>query len=431
MLALASVSLSDCHCNVGYSGPSGETCEPCADGTFKNETGAGACQLCPAFASSPNASTLQTNCTCGAGYRGVPGGPCGLVCPAGAAHSAAEQVCRECNAGTYKALAGDHACTPCPAFSHHALTNQTRVEACVCQIGFLGNAMAQGCSQCAAGTFNNRAGDVRCFDCIANVNITLLESSVPNLLIRYKFDTIPVDGGKLMNYGSLGTNYNADIRLTSDGIQRRIGTSGEYHYFWTQNSAANNFLSIPNNFVRLLSPTGHSIAFWAEDNNVLDDPYPVFCGTHEAPFLRIHSPWSDGNVYYDAGDSTNYARLSKSSSVVNGQRTHWVFSRSNVADNNMILTIHKNSVLFHTSPQVAEQSSTAATNYPFFIGYNLGSGNSFFKDQTLEEFRVYDKALTIQEISSLYTAGLTFIASCSASASDRCTRYTCRGQLML
>ena len=106
---------------------------------------------------------------------------CGKICPPGAQHGPQNQLCFTCNSSTYKALAGDHACTPCPAFSHHALTNQTRIEACVCQIGYVWNATTQGCSKCAAGTFNNRAGETRCYTCESTSTAPRNETSCPGL----------------------------------------------------------------------------------------------------------------------------------------------------------------------------------------------------------------------------------------------------------
>jgi len=131
----ASTSAAACACAPGFTGPNANTCVARAAGTFKNETGPAACQACPAFATSAQGSTLRTNCTCSEGYKGVLGGTCGKICPPGAEHGPLNQVCYACNTSTYKPLAGDHKCTPLPAFSHHALTNQTWIDSCMCQIG--------------------------------------------------------------------------------------------------------------------------------------------------------------------------------------------------------------------------------------------------------------------------------------------------------
>ena len=42
----ASDELTDCVCDVAYTGPNGGPCLPCAPGTFKNITGSSECMLC-------------------------------------------------------------------------------------------------------------------------------------------------------------------------------------------------------------------------------------------------------------------------------------------------------------------------------------------------------------------------------------------------
>ena len=64
-------------------------------------------------------------------------GTCGRVCAAGfeaGGQNLAEGV--GCRPGFYKALEGDHACTPCPLNSFSLLANQTCVASCMCQHGY-------------------------------------------------------------------------------------------------------------------------------------------------------------------------------------------------------------------------------------------------------------------------------------------------------
>jgi len=165
----ASVAITACQCNVGYSGEDGGACSACLADTFKNVSGPSACEACAEFAHSEAASTDRTDCTCQLGYKGLPGDACGFICPPGAAHGPLNRVCYACDTSTYKPDAGDHSCTRCPPFSHHALTNQTSIAACLCQIGYLWDAGSQLCDACADGTFSNRAGELRCFACVSNL----------------------------------------------------------------------------------------------------------------------------------------------------------------------------------------------------------------------------------------------------------------------
>ena len=137
----------------------------CETGTYKNSTGNATCNRCADFSSSPEGSTLHTNCSCDAGYKGLAGDACGKVCPPGSEHGALNLVCIECNTSHYKPEPGDHPCTACPAYAHHSLTNQTSIAACVCQAGYLWNPDSEACDPCPSGTFNNKGGEGRCFDC--------------------------------------------------------------------------------------------------------------------------------------------------------------------------------------------------------------------------------------------------------------------------
>lgn len=165
-------SESNCTCNAGYFRSDSPTaaarlanCSICPADSFSNTSEAAACTACPAFSSAPAGSTHAEDCECIEGYLGAHGGPCGKDCPAGWAHGEHNQQCFRCQTSSYKPGEGKTACTPCPAHSSHILRNQTSVEACVCEAGYLWNADAEKCDACASGTFNNAAGDTTCFEC--------------------------------------------------------------------------------------------------------------------------------------------------------------------------------------------------------------------------------------------------------------------------
>ena len=94
-------------CNAGFTGPDGGPCTACEAGKFKIASGADACsscgagwyssavgsesdvcQPCPANATSPEGSTIITQCQCDSGFTGVSGTQC-LACAAGKFKTAA------------------------------------------------------------------------------------------------------------------------------------------------------------------------------------------------------------------------------------------------------------------------------------------------------------------------------------------------------
>ena len=90
----ASVDASDCTCNAGYTGliqsggADGGSCAPCTRGKFKDAPGSSACEMCPASSSSPPGSDDASDCSCNAGFTGLPG------------------ACVSCAAGTFKPANG-------------------------------------------------------------------------------------------------------------------------------------------------------------------------------------------------------------------------------------------------------------------------------------------------------------------------------------
>ena len=90
----ASVDASDCTCNAGYTGliqsggADGGSCAPCTRGKFKDAPGSSACDMCPPSSSSPPGSDDASDCSCNAGFTGLPG------------------ACVACAAGTFKPANG-------------------------------------------------------------------------------------------------------------------------------------------------------------------------------------------------------------------------------------------------------------------------------------------------------------------------------------
>jgi len=80
-------------CNADFMGPDGTKCTPCAEGTYKDDTGSHESFLCPIHSIMAVASSLPTACVCKAGYAG-----------------ANSSNCRSCATGTFKHFAGPGTC---------------------------------------------------------------------------------------------------------------------------------------------------------------------------------------------------------------------------------------------------------------------------------------------------------------------------------
>jgi hypothetical protein len=141
-----------------------------------------------------------------------------------------------------------------------------------------------------------------------------------------------------------------------------------------------------------------SIAFWAYGD---PDLQPLNCTVFSAVdadgirLLNIHLPWAS-KVYWDAGNSDGYDRISKSASVneYEGRWNHWVFTKDAVAGT---MNIYLNGTLWHSGSGNNKPMSGIVANARF------GSGvNADYYDGSLDDFRIYNVVLTADEISVLY-----------------------------
>eukprot|EP00961_Rhodomonas_salina_P187604 2532177-Rhodomonas_salina.1 len=107
-------------CSSGsFKGVNGSgLCANCAGGLYQNMTAASSCAVCPAgnFSHSLVGSDAMTDCLCNVGYTGPDGGLC-TACPAGTFKAIdGSGECVLCDAGTFQAATAAttaSACLPC------------------------------------------------------------------------------------------------------------------------------------------------------------------------------------------------------------------------------------------------------------------------------------------------------------------------------
>ena len=93
-----------------------------------------------------------------------------------------------------------------------------------------------------------------------------------------------------------------------------------------------------------------TVAFWSQGNA---DFQPQNGTTFEAVtssgarVLNSHTPWSDSNVYWDAGDDGGYDRINKAAVAADYEAnwTHWAFTKNTTTGS---MKIYKNGVLWHS-----------------------------------------------------------------------------------
>lgn len=141
-----------------------------------------------------------------------------------------------------------------------------------------------------------------------------------------------------------------------------------------------------------------TIEFWAKGNanNGTNTTILEAYDTLNNRILNIHMPWSNNNIYWDAGNQTGYDRINKpmSATEIDNNWNHWAFVKKQSTGE---MFIYKNGHTWHSG-----------TNLNRTVGYihrfNLGGNRDFglkWKGQ-MDEFRVFKTAVDSSTILSNY-----------------------------
>ena len=146
-------SIRDCACNAGSTG---ESCIPCAKGTYKSASGSVACIRCPAGKYLPSTGNKEVSAclSCSPGkYSSVRG-------------SALSSDCLNCEIGKYSnvvAATAMQTCLACPTGTRSPLGSLKRTQ-CVCIAGMSGPAFGP-CEACPPGFYKTASGESECLKC--------------------------------------------------------------------------------------------------------------------------------------------------------------------------------------------------------------------------------------------------------------------------
>lgn len=110
--------------------------------------------------------------------------------------------------------------------------------------------------------------------------------------------------------------------------------------------------------------------------------------------LNVHLPWSNGRIYWDAGEGSGYDRIDKAANASEyaGNWVHWAFTK-NAATGNM--RIYKNGALWHSGTGL-ERSIGEIDR--FVLGKAFGSSTSH--NGKIDEFRVWNQVINADTIAA-------------------------------
>jgi hypothetical protein len=141
-----------------------------------------------------------------------------------------------------------------------------------------------------------------------------------------------------------------------------------------------------------------TVEFWAKGNATAGTNTTILeaFDTLNNRILNIHMPWSDNNVYFDAGISSGYDRINKTMSATEMDNTwnHWAFVKKQSTGE---MFIYKNGVLWHSGTNKTRNIGYISR---FILGASTDQGLKW--KGKIDEFRFYNSALSAATIQSNY-----------------------------
>ncbi|MCF8461155.1 MAG: T9SS type A sorting domain-containing protein [Flavobacteriales bacterium] len=140
-----------------------------------------------------------------------------------------------------------------------------------------------------------------------------------------------------------------------------------------------------------------TVSFWAYGNPDIQpaDSYSFEAvNSSDQRVLNVHLPWSNQNVYWDAGEGSSYDRINKAATVAEyeGNWVHWAFTK-NAATGSM--KIYKNGSLWHSGTGLTR---TIGEIDRFVVGKGFAGANSH--NGKMDEFQVWNVELDANTIAS-------------------------------
>ncbi len=154
-----------------------------------------------------------------------------------------------------------------------------------------------------------------------------------------------------------------------------------------------DYIDIPTDILSQLD-SAVTISFWQYGGESQPKNNSIIHARNEDGdrVLNVHMPWSNGRVYWDAGQDSGYDRIDKAANPEDykGQWNHWVFTKD-VSVGQM--KIYLNGIPWHIGTDKTKAMSGITS---FIIG--AGSASNNFYQGMIDEFAVWNVALDMYTI---------------------------------
>lgn len=163
---------------------------------------------------------------------------------------------------------------------------------------------------------------------------------------------------------------------------------------------------VDNNFIELTNPkqslaavdSSITISFWAKGDDILPKQTSVIEAKDENGnrVLNIHFPWSNGQVYWDAGNASGYDRINKAAgdNIYKNTWNHWAFTKN---ANTGSMKIYLNGVLWHSGTALNRNIGDIAS-------LRIGKGiDNYQYHGNIDRLSFWKSELSSSEIQDLMT----------------------------
>ncbi len=214
-----------------------------------------------------------------------------------------------------------------------------------------------------------------------------------NIIIEISFDNVTTGTDNLIAFSDAAFTST----LTNSGNDRMI------------NTAPNGFVNIPINETIAAIDSAVTISLWAYGNSLQPMDGTCFEAVDSSGnrLLNAHVPWSNSNLYWDAGFSgSDFDRINKvaTSSEIKEEWNNWVFTKST---NFGIMKIYLNGSLWHSGTGKTKSMTGIET---FLIGKGTWSGSKSYQGY-MDEFAVFNTVLDTLAIKTIYNLGVSSLTN--------------------
>lgn len=203
------------------------------------------------------------------------------------------------------------------------------------------------------------------------------------ILAEFSFSNLPVDSILSIR----GTEINDSLLIFSAEKDQTVKAEGS------------RWISVPVQALNQQISDQISIAFWQYGDPEIQPQNDYIFEAYDEDgkrTLNCHLPWSNGSVYWDAGNTGgSYDRIYKAaqSYEYKGQWNFWVLTK-NVSTGNM--KMYLNGQLWHSGNGKTKPINTISV-------FNIASNgkNTSFYDGYLNEFSIWNKELDLNEVQQI------------------------------